>query len=322
MERNKRNKRKIIFDYSETDGNAFSDSFEDVGSRLLNPDGTFNIDRKGLSALNMYERILGFSWSNIFISSILVYFSINAFFAFIFLLIGPDCVNGVEVSTYWKNYTDMLFFSIQTFTTVGYGHMSPACSSANLVSSVVAFIGLVSFALLTGISLTKFSKPQTHILFSKLPLLAPNPFDNNKPSLQFRIVNTSRNQLIDLEARVTLTWQEEINGKFKRRFEGLDLELESIHLFPINWTIIHRIDKNSPLFGLSKGDMELKNMEILILIKGFDDTYSQKIHSKRSYALSYLVEGAIFKSMYENTESQTVLDLSLIDEYDDYVFQD
>lgn len=315
-------KKRHKHDVSETDDISFSEIIKGKGGRLLNTDGTFNIERKGLSAMNMYERILGYSWFRILSFSLLFYFSTNAIFAFIFLAIGPECIRGIEINTYWQNYTEMLFFSIQTFTTVGYGKMSPVCSSANLLASVVAFTGLISFALLTGLSFTKFSKPQTHIIFSRFPILGPNPFDNDRPSLQFRIVNTSKNQLIDLEARVTLAWLEEVDNSIKRRFQRLELELESIHLFPINWTIIHRIDQSSPLHGLSKSDMIAKHMELLILVKGFDDTYSQKIHTKRSYSLTNLVVGAKFKSMYENTAHQTVLDLSQIDDVDEYVFKD
>ena len=132
--------------------------------------------------------------------------------------------------------------------------------------------------------------------------------------------NTSKNQLIDMEARVTLTWLEEINGDLKRKFETLDLELESIHLFPLNWTVIHRIDNNSPLKGLTKEEMIQKGMELLILVKGFDDTYSQKVHAKRSYKFMDLIYGARFISMYHNTEENTVLLLSKIDDYEEYNF--
>ena len=123
-----------------------------------------------------------------------------------------------------------------------------------------------------------------------------------------------------MEAGVTLTWLEASNGDFKRKFERLELELESIHLFPLNWTIIHRMDKSSPLKGLSKEEMKDKNLELLILIKGFDDTYTQKIHAKRSYSFHDLIYGARFISMYKNTMENTILDLSKIDHYEEYEF--
>ncbi len=321
MESEKSNKEGIKFDNSETDDAVFLESLSKVGSRLLNPDGTFNIERRGFTTSNMYERILSFSWTKILISFLLFYFFINTLFAFAFIACGPENVDGIELGSFWENYTQMLYFSIQTFTTVGYGHMNPSGYAVNLLASFVAFVGLLSFALLTGLSFAKFSKPQAHIIHSKNILLAPNPLRNNQPSLQFRIVNTSRNQLIDIEARVTLTWLEEIDGVLKRKFSRLDLELESIHLFPLNWTIIHMIDENSPLLGLTKAQMISQHMELLILVKGFDVTYSQQIHSKRSYRFTDLIENARFISMYENTDINTVLHLSRVDDYEEYNFK-
>ena len=151
-------------------------------------------------------------------------------------------------------------------------------------------------------------------------LIAPNPLKNNAPSLQFRIVNASGNQLIDMETTVTLTWMEEIDGTPKRKFARLDLELESIHLFPLNWTLVHPIDEGSPIYGLCKEEMVERHMEVLVLVRGFDDTYSQIVHSKRSYKFSDLLDGAQFISMYENSSSKTILHLSKIDEYEPYSF--
>lgn len=321
MANDKNNNRTIKFDYSETDNTTFLESLSKSEGRLLNPDGTFNIERRGFSSSTMYERILGFSWTKILLFFLTFYFFINTLFAFGFLLIGPENVKGIKPGTFWEGYTQMLYFSVQTFTTVGYGHLSPIGNAANLLASVVAFIGLITFAILTGLSFAKFSKPEAHILFSDHILLAPNPLKNNQPSIQFRIVNTSKNQLIDLEARVTLTWLEEVNGELKRKFERLDLELESIHLFPLNWTIIHMIDAASPFYGLSKFEMAARHMELLILVKGYDDTYTQKIHTKRSYSFADLIEGATFTSMYENTTKNTILHLSKLNEYEPYEFE-
>ncbi|MEM9544772.1 MAG: ion channel [Bacteroidota bacterium] len=322
MDYYRRKKRKKKFDYSETDETVFLESSKKAPRRLLKRDGTFNIERIGLSASNMYERTQSSSWTRILFSFLIFYFLINAIFAFGFLLCGPENINGVQLGSFWDNYFQMLYFSIQTFTTVGYGHMNPSTHATSLLSSLVAFIGLISFAILTGLSFSKFSKPKAHIIFSKNLLLAPNPLRNDEPSLQFRIVNTSKNQLIDLVARVTLTWLETIDGDLKRRFERLDLELEYIHLFPLNWTIIHQINKSSPLYGLTKEQMIACHMELLILIRGFDDTYTEQVHAKRSYSFNDLKYGAKFITMYQTTDTNTILNLEKIDESEPFEFDE
>lgn len=305
----------------ETDESVFIEKYHDEQYRLINPDGTFNIDRKGRSGANMYETIVSMTWTKILLSFLFIYFIINCLFALLFMVIGVDHVQGIQGDTWLENYTQMIFFSIQTFTTVGYGNLSPEGNAASLLAALVAFVGLISFAILTGLSFAKFSKPTAHILFSDKMLIAPNENKDNNPSLQFRVVNATKNQIIDLEVRVTLAWLEEVGGVMRRRFKRLDLELENIHLFPLNWTVVHNIDKNSPLNGLGLQVLMEKQMEILILIKGFNDTYSQMVHSKRSYSCAEMIDGARFLPMYENTKSKTILHLSRLNDREAYIFK-
>ena len=61
-------------------------------------------------------------------------------------------------------------------------------------------------------------------------------------------------------------------------------------------------------------------MELLILIQAFDDTYTRTIHTKRSYACSDLIDGAVFDTMYENRQDKTIVDLSKISDYTPYQF--
>ena len=317
MSINSKKRNKVV---TETDEAAFAEEYHSDQYRLINQDGTFNIDRKGRSGANMYETILNMTWAKIILSFLFIYFAFNCIFAILFMAIGVDHVNGIQGDSWIDNYIQMVFFSIQTFTTVGYGNLSPEGTAASLLAAIVAFIGLISFAILTGLSFAKFSKPTAHILFSQNMLIAPNPIKDNDPSLQFRIVNATNNQIIDLEARVTLAWLEKVDGVMRRKFKRLELELEHIHLFPLNWTIVHSIDNNSPLKGKSLQELIDKKMEVLILIKGFDDTYSQIVHSKRSYSCGDLIEGGVFEPMYENTKKKTILHLSRLDKYKKYKF--
>ena len=317
------NKEKYSIDESEiaeSDNLISGNRQYDDNYRLINPDGTFNIERKGKSGANIYESVLTLSWTKILVSFLIIYFLFNCVFALVFMAIGPEFVVGAKGNTWFEMYTQMIYFSIQTFTTVGYGRMSPQGNATNLVSAFVAFVGLISFAILTGLSFAKFSKPKAHIIFSDKMLIAPNANRNNIRSLQFRIVNATNNQIIDLQARVTLAWLQEVDGQTRRRFKRLDLEFESIHLFPLNWTIVHNIIEDSPLYGKSLQKLIDNKLEVLVLIKGFDDTYSQIIHSKRSYSCSDLIDGAKFQPMYNNTESTTILELSKLNDIEIHEF--
>lgn len=321
MEQNEEKYRIDESEIAESDNLISDGPLYDNDYRLINSDGTFNIERKGKTGANIYESVLNMSWTKILVSFLIIYFLFNCVFALVFMGIGPEFVVGARGNTWLELYTQMIYFSIQTFTTVGYGQMSPQGNATNLVSAFVAFVGLISFAILTGLSFAKFSKPKAHILFSDKMLIAPNPNRSNIRSLQFRIVNATNNQIIDLQARVTLAWLQEVDGQTRRRFKRLDLEFESIHLFPLNWTVVHNILEDSPLYGKSLIKLIENKLEVLVLIKGFDDTYSQTIHSKRSYSCSDLVDGAKFKPMYNNTKSTTILELSKLNDIEIYDFE-
>lgn len=300
------------FDTAETDESGFGNVPKGSGYRLIHPDGSFNIERKGSLLTNLYESLLYLGWRKFIFGLLIFFFVSNAGFALVYMVIGVENIRGFEPGSLFDNFAQSLFFSIQTFTTVGYGYMSPIGYQANLLSSIVSFVGLITFSLATGIFFVKFSRPHPHILFSDNMLVAPNR--QGKKSLQFRIVNASHNQLFDLEARVTLAWLEEEDGVMRRKFSRLDLELESIHLFPLNWTIVHPITPESPLYNKTRENFEESKMEVLILIKGYNDTYSTMMHAKRSYSCGELVVNAKFLPMYENDKDKTVLNLAKLND--------
>ena len=132
----------------------------------------------------------------------------------------------------------------------------------------------------------------------------------------FRIANRRDNQVINLEAKVSMSWVEDDGfNKKRRRFARLPLEIEKVVMLPLNWTIVHPIDKDSPLFGKTAKDLERMNMEVIVLIEGFDETYSQTVHASGSYCDEELLWNVKFKPMYYPGKNlQTVLDLDTIDE--------
>ncbi|MFX4474158.1 ion channel, partial [Acinetobacter baumannii] len=83
-----------------------------------------------------------------FLGSILLFFfTINLFFAFVYLIIGINHLNVMVANTYGEKFGEDFFFSAQTFTTVGYGRINPTGFIASFVASMEALTGLMSFAL-------------------------------------------------------------------------------------------------------------------------------------------------------------------------------
>lgn len=285
-----------------------------IGSngRLINKDGTFNIIRTGYNGNSPYQWLVEMSWYEFTFIIFIFYVTVNAMFALILVAIGADSLSGVESSSFLEDFSNCFFFCIQTFTTVGYGAISPQNWIADIIASICALIGLIFAALSTGIFFARFSKPQAKLLFSDNAIIAPY---QNGTSLQFRIANTRNNKIINLQAQMAMTWIEEFQGSKRRRFALMEMERTKISMLPLNWTIVHPIDKDSPLWGKTAEDLERVDTEFIILIEGYDETFAQNIHASSSYMAEEVVWDVKFAPMYWPEEQHTVLALDKINEH-------
>ncbi len=275
--------------------------------RLIDQNGRLNVLRKGADSWHPYQSLVEMSWGRFFMIVALFYFGVNAFFALLFMVNGVENIAGVEPAGWLEDFMQAFFFSAQTFTTVGYGHMSPVGWGASMIASIVALVGLMAFALATGLFFARFSKPQSQILYSEHAIIAP--YHGGK-SFQFRIANRRNNKISDLEAQIVATWVEEVDGEIKRQFRLMPLERTKVFLLPLNWTIVHPINEQSPLFRKDNKDCSIMNFEVLIQLKGHDETYAQTVHSNHSYTFKELLWNKKFKQMYHSDENgDTVLDL-------------
>ncbi len=69
-------------------------------------------------------------------------------------------------------------------------------------------------------------------------------------------------------------------------------------LFALAWTVVHPIDEASPLWSLSREQIESANTELLVMIQGFDETFSQTVHTRSSYTADELIWGARFANLF------------------------
>lgn len=291
---------------------GFGSKITEAGERLINKDGSFNIIRKGRKTWTPYQLLLGMSSTRFTLFSLAFFILINAVFASLFILIGVEQLNGVPKGNFISDFLYAFFFSVQTFTTVGYGGINPVGISANFVASLCASVGLVAFALITGLFFARFSRPRSHIAFSKKAILTF--YKEGLHCFQFRIVNTRSHKIIDLEATVIFTWLEAKGEEMKRHYANLKLERSKVFLFPLNWTIVHPITKESPLFGKTLAEIAAMHGEFMIMLKGFDESYNQLIHTNTSYIGKDMETDVKFHPMYTSSaDSPTVLHLDCID---------
>ncbi len=283
-------------------------------NRFIGKDGTFNVQRRGTRLLdtNLYLFLIRIPWPAFFALVLLAYVIANTMFAGLYCALGVDNLKGADVSSTKSAFTSAFFFSSQTLTTVGYGSISPNSLGTNLVSAFEALLGLMGFAVATGLLVGRVSRPSAKLAFSDSILISPY---NDGTSLQFRIANQRSNSIMELEAKVMLMTVDETSNGLKRDYAVLRLERPGIYFFPLTWTVVHPIDHRSPLWAKTAQDLSRLQAEVLILIKGFDETFSQIVHARYSYRFDEIVWGASFAPAFHvGEEGNLVLEVDRVGE--------
>jgi inward rectifier potassium channel len=277
---------------------GFTQKYNGTIKRTINKDGAFNVKRAGRTwrDIHPYMYLINTSWPTFGVIVTSVFSLVNIGFALLYWAAGVDNIKGAAGDTPLLVFLNLFFFSWHTLTTVGYGNMYPQGVAANAIASLEALLGLMAFAVATGLMFGRFSRPTARFGFSERAVIAPY---RNGLSLQFRVVNRRANNLIEVDARVTLMTVELVNGKAERRFTPLDLERTNILFFPLTWTVVHPIIETSPLWGKSKEDLARLQAEVIIMIRGFDDTFGQIVHAKYSYRYDEILWGAKFAAAFE-----------------------
>lgn len=280
--------------------------------RTINADGSFNVKRTGLRwrDASPYLVLIDTTWPRFFGMVFAGFMTINMIFACLYLMIGVKSLRGLESDM--SDFANAFFFSVHTLTTVGYGNVYPEGTWANVVSSLEAATGLMVFAVATGLLYGRFSRPSARIVYSKSAIIAPY---QDGTSLQFRVANARSNTLMDMDVKVLLMTVDRSDGELKRTFIELPLERPHLYFFALTWTIVHPIDEASPFYGKTAADLANLSGELLILIQGFDDTFSQLVHSRYSYRHDEILWGAKFAPAFNvDSKGALVVQVDHIDE--------
>ena len=296
--------------------------------RTINADGSYNMERITGSVFgnfNLFHWLLTTSWKHYWIAVFSFYGFMNLLFASVYYLIGAEQIHGIPEGGELTKFAYCFFFSAQSYTTVGYGALNPLTEITNLIATLEAFTGLMTFALATGSLWGRFSKPVSKIKYSANILIAPY---QNGTGLQFMVANELQSTLMEMEARVNMSWYEDDeSGNRVRRFQQVNLELDKIAMFPTSWIINHPIDEESALYGKSIDEIRTMDFEVFVLLKGFDDVFSQTIYSRHSFMTNQFVWGAKFRRPFLiNDEGKVVMDLTKVGAFhskrDPSVFRD
>ncbi len=288
-----------------------------ASGRFTNKDGQYNVKRIGI---NIFDR---YSWYHTFLLlprfkfiGILVisYIIANLFFASIYYAIGIEHLTGIDKSSPFQEFVDVFFFSAQTFTTVGYGRIAPVGALASFVATFEAFLGLLGFAIATGLFYGRFSRPRAFIKFSEIAVVAPY---EDGMAIMFRAAPFKNNMLSEAEVTITAAIEEKIDGKMVSSFYQLEPTLPKINSFSLNWTVVHKIHSESPFYGFTEEDFKNTDIELIIMIKAFDEVFANTVVQRTSYITPEIIFGAKFLPMYHSSDDNktTILDLDKINDY-------
>jgi inward rectifier potassium channel len=255
--------------------------------------GVLRIERRGIPhstlqtlAKDAYHFLRRASWTRLTIAFFLGYLAINFLFAAI-LWFGDAHILAAGPS-FW----DRFFFSVQTMATIGYGHMAPGDDLSNTVVTVESFVGLFYTALLTGVVFGKFATPSAKVLFSKNALVT---HEGGVPTLMFRCANARATAIVEAHIRVAWTRDEVLpGGENMRRIYDLQLRRDSSPVFALSWTVSHKIDETSPLWGRTAEDLAAEGAAVIITLTGIDDSLAASVHTRHAYAAEDIVFGERF----------------------------
>lgn len=301
---------KKINSKAKPDSNTgFGTNATSYGGRFITKSGNANVKKTGIGffdSISWYHTMVNIPRWKFMLIIVLFYFVVNFCFASMYYMIGVEHLKGISATTSLDKFGQAFFFSIQTYTTVGYGHISPSGFLTSFLAAIEALFGLLSFAIATGLFYGRFSMPKAFLMFSENALIAPF---GSGTALMIRLSPFKNTNLTDAEAKMTLGMTIEENGKLVNKFYNLDLELAKINALTSSWTLVHPIKENSPLYNLTQEDFQNITGEILVFIKVFDDMFSTTVVKRTSYSFNEVVFGAKFLPMFSRSsdDNRTVL---------------
>lgn len=228
---------------------------------------------------DVYHQLMKLSWPRLAAAFILLFLSFNLVFACLYSLDPTGIAWGgsrIHAPAFWRNF----FFSIDTVATIGYGNMYPLSVYANVLVVIEITSGILFFALVTGISFARFSRPTARVLFSNVAVVTEI---GGVPTLIFRTANQRHNLVFEARATVSLLLDELVDGKIFRRFSDLTLERSSTPVFVLTWSIMHRIGPDSPLAPYLRERQLPADAEIVVVLSGSDEESGQTIHARWAY---------------------------------------
>src|SRR5262249_26584896 len=145
---------------------------------------------------DLYHSLLAASWPRFLGAIVLTWVALNVAFAVAYDLCGEGAIAGAERRDAEGRFLECFFFSVQTFSTIGYGRLAPASVAASAVATVEALTSLLAPAIVWGLLFARFARPTARVVFSNVAILGTH---DGGPALVFRMANARLNQIVEAQ---------------------------------------------------------------------------------------------------------------------------
>ncbi|MDB5499991.1 MAG: Inward rectifier potassium channel [Phenylobacterium sp.] len=275
------------------------------------------IDLRGLKAVKVgvsrfslgdpYYLVLAMRWPTFIASVLLVFLVANLAFAGLYWL-APGSVANAHPGA----FGDAFFFSVETLATVGYGVMTPASTYGHMVATAEIFVGMFLTALATGAFFARFARPQSRLVFSEVGVIAPY---EGRQALMVRVASRRLQGISEPRARISYLRDQAVGELRFRRFDELKLVRDNIPVLSLSWTLIHPIDEDSPLFGMSDARLAAEAPTLMVSVAGFDEAISSTVNDRKTYDPEDIRFGHVFTNILRDLPGGFVeLDITRIHE--------
>ena len=160
--------------------------------------------------------------------------------------------------------------------------MHPQTNYGHAVATAEIFTGMCFLAVMTGLIFARFSRPRARFIFAEHPVVT---LRDGQQTLMIRMANARHNAISRARARLWLIRVERTQeGDQLRRFYELALDRQEHPMFVLSWTLLHAIDKASPLHGATAADLARADAALVLAVSGVDDSSAQQLHARRIYS--------------------------------------
>ena len=236
---------------------------------------------------DIYPRLMSAPWTVTIGAAFAAYAGACFVFALLFA-IEPTGVSGAD------SFGDLVWFSVQTLSTIGYGGMTPTTPWTNFLVTIESFIGLAGVAVVTAILYAKFSLPDARIRFSRT--LAIHDRDG-QPTLHLRMLNERTTPVLDVELQAGVLVEQVGGDQRFRRLRDVKLVRHRVPVFAMAFTLMHVLDDDSPLHIVLKEPERLRFL--VVTMRGIDDRTLQPVFARVMFRHEHLAFGKGFADMVE-----------------------